>query len=372
MRIHLPFILAALLATSALAQTPAKKSVPTQIKPQSPAYSPTPEQLAMLPALRVDLEDIRKRIAQAEVEDQKYSGGLIKALIQSRIAVMRITDALVEQRIKSIETGARMIIETPSTKPDPAVVVSLDGEASAQRLKIEQARVDSDRYSGGLIKAQKESTIATMENTLAMLEQKALISKYGLGLPTAAATSPSTVVATQFNVKAVPSQKVTRNVLPQDEILKVRLLSKRFTEQKYQKYIFFDIEFSAEKLSKPARAIKGTLTLNDLFGERIMGIGWTIDRPTNPGESLTESGQGFQYNQFMEKHKWVNTTDLSNMTATFTVESILYQDEPARTSIPISTCRKTPNPSINTDWRDKAAPAGYVKRYANQVVRPEQ
>jgi hypothetical protein len=23
----------------------------------------------------------------------------------------------------------------------------------------------------------------------------------------------------------------------------------------------------------------------------------------------------------------------------------------------------TPNPSINTDWRDKAAPAGYVKRY---------
>jgi hypothetical protein len=57
-----------------------------------------------------------------------------------------------------------------------------------------------------------------------------------------------------------------------------------------------------------------------------MGIGWTVDRPTNPGESLTESGQGFQYNQFMEKHKWVNSTDLSNMTATFSVESILYQD----------------------------------------------
>lgn len=26
----------------------------------------------------------------------------------------------------------------------------------------------------------------------------------------------------------------------------------------------------------------------------------------------------------------------------------------------------TPNPSINTDWRDKAAPAGYVKRSASQ------
>ena len=24
------------------------------------------------------------------------------------------------------------------------------------------------------------------------------------------------------------------------------------------------------------------------------------------------------------------------------------------------------NPSINTDWRDKAAPVGYVKRWASQ------
>ncbi len=27
-------------------------------------------------------------------------------------------------------------------------------------------------------------------------------------------------------------------------------------------------------------------------------------------------------------------------------------------------CYMLANPSINTDWRDKAAPAGYVKRYA--------
>ena len=27
---------------------------------------------------------------------------------------------------------------------------------------------------------------------------------------------------------------------------------------------------------------------------------------------------------------------------------------------------KTPNPSINPDWRDKAAPSGYVTRWAAQ------
>ena len=28
----------------------------------------------------------------------------------------------------------------------------------------------------------------------------------------------------------------------------------------------------------------------------------------------------------------------------------------------------TANPFINTDWRDKAAPAGYVKRWASQIA----
>ena len=27
-----------------------------------------------------------------------------------------------------------------------------------------------------------------------------------------------------------------------------------------------------------------------------------------------------------------------------------------------------PNPSINTDWRDKAAPAGYVRRWVEELA----
>jgi len=29
---------------------------------------------------------------------------------------------------------------------------------------------------------------------------------------------------------------------------------------------------------------------------------------------------------------------------------------------------KTSNPSINTDWRDKAAPAGYVRRWVEELA----
>ena len=114
--------------------------------------------------------------------------------------------------------------------------------------------------------------------------------------------------------------------MAQDEILSLRLLDKRFVNQKYQDYVFFDIEFTASKLQKPARAIKGTLNINDLFGARQFGISWTLDKPINPGESIIEAGQGFKYNQFTDKHQWVRSTDRGNMAVTYTVESILYQD----------------------------------------------
>jgi len=111
-----------------------------------------------------------------------------------------------------------------------------------------------------------------------------------------------------------------------DQIIEVRLLRKNFTEQDYQELIVFDIEYRAPGLDKPARAIKGALNLNDLFGDTQARIGWTIDNPIKAGTTLVKNGMAFKYNQFFDQHQWVRATDLSNMTATFTVSSILYDD----------------------------------------------
>lgn len=109
-------------------------------------------------------------------------------------------------------------------------------------------------------------------------------------------------------------------------MLAVRILKKQFKEQNHQQFIFFDIQFAARALKKPARAIKGQLKISDLFGETKMTIGSTLERPLNPGGNFIDEGQGFKYNQFMEPHQWVNATALDNMTASFAVSSILYQD----------------------------------------------
>lgn len=111
-----------------------------------------------------------------------------------------------------------------------------------------------------------------------------------------------------------------------DEIISVKLSNKRLQKQDYERLILFDAEFKAIGLDKPARAIKGVLCFNDLFGETKLRISWTLNDPIAPGGKITQKGYGFEYNQFQDSHKWVLGTDLKDMTTNFTVNSIIYQD----------------------------------------------
>jgi hypothetical protein len=227
-----------------------------------------------------------------------------------------------------LEGGAKLSIQVSATQPDPSLTASLEKEISAQQKQLDAARSDAAQYSGGLVHTLKNSTVATQEQTFAMLQQRFLIAKYGLGMPRYTVTGTETL--TTSAASASPTNLETASSIPKDSaaenIVTIHLLNKKFTEQNYQKFIFFDIEFTAAGLEKPARAIKGRLNLNDLFGETKMRLGWTIEKEMQPGATIAERGSGFKYNQFMNEHQWVLATDLTNMTATFTVQSILFKD----------------------------------------------
>lgn len=308
---------AALLFSTAAAQTPPKKGAAASNN--QPAET-VQNNSAAIAALRTEIESVKQRISDSETEDQKYMGGLIKSQILLRIAVLKTTEALLLQKVTILLTGAKQVFEANVHKPDAAVATAVEADIAALKSRIELARIEADKYTGGLIKATRESTIATMEGTLVNLEQRALTAKYGLPV------TPAVVSNSSSQSAAKPAAKVPAKSKAQDEVVMATLLTKRLSEQKYEKMIVFDIEFVAANLKKPSRAIKGTLNINDLFGEKQMGIGWTIDRPLNPGERMVESGQGFKFNQFMERHNWVKNTERENMAVTFTVESVLYED----------------------------------------------
>lgn len=288
----------------------------------------TPEEQKTLQDLRTELAKVRQAAAEAQTKDESLAGGLVKALVSTRLEILKTTEALLQQRIHALEGGAKLSIQVSATQPDLSLTASLEKEISAQQKQLDAARADAAQYSGGLVHALKNSTLATQEQTLAMLQQRFLIAKYGLGIPRYSVTGTETL--TTSAASASPTNLETAPSIPKDSaaenIVTVHLLNKKFTEQDYQKFIFFDIEFTAAGLEKPARAIKGRLNLNDLFGETKMRLGWTIEKEMRPGATIAERGSGFKYNQFMNEHQWVLATDLTNMTATFTVQSILFKD----------------------------------------------
>jgi outer membrane murein-binding lipoprotein Lpp len=118
----------------------------------------TPEQQQTLTQLKLDREAVKAEVAATKVEDARYSGGLIKAYIAMRLEILKTNDALLQQRIDALESGAKMNIVLSAVKSDPEKVNQLAADLTAQREKLTQAKGEADRYSGGLIQALSLTT----------------------------------------------------------------------------------------------------------------------------------------------------------------------------------------------------------------------
>lgn len=140
----------------------------------------TPEQKQEVAALKAEQSQTEGEISAAKHIDQQFSGGLIKNLITARLEVLGTNKALLEQRINAIESGAKIDVVVSGVKPDPELAASIKAEMEDLAVKINEAKTDASQYSGGLIQVLKLSTVATEEQSMAMLQQKYLTAKYGL------------------------------------------------------------------------------------------------------------------------------------------------------------------------------------------------
>ena len=140
----------------------------------------TPEQKQEVAALKVELSQTEGEISAAKHIEQQFSGGMIKNLTTARLEVLGTNKALLEQRINAIESGAKIDVVVSGVKPDPELAASIKAEMEDLAVKINEAKTDASQYSGGLIQVLKLSTVATEEQSMAMLQQKYLTAKYGL------------------------------------------------------------------------------------------------------------------------------------------------------------------------------------------------
>lgn len=119
-------------------------------------------------------------------------------------------------------------------------------------------------------------------------------------------------------------------------LLTPALSNKRFQKSDFSKgiiedAIWFDVTWDTSRLKRKTRAVKGVLVIGDIFEETKLRLRWTINEPLVSGVSYEEKGVGFGFNQFTGSHKWVRNTDLKDMTFSFEVDEIIYQDESPKT-----------------------------------------
>lgn len=273
-------------------------------------------------SLRADLNSVKSEIASAQMQSEELEGGLIQVLIGVRIEILKTTVSLIEQRIHAVESNSPITIEIPATQPDEELARRLEIEINKKQLELSVARDEAGQYGGGLVAVMKLAMVATLEQSLAMLEQEYLRAHYGLAFPSIPKTQPTSVPISEpgKDSDVVPEDN------PERQVLLPLLSNKRFAKQDYQDYIWFDVEWKALGLKKKSRAIKGTLIFHDLFGERKFAVRMTIDDSLEPGQSFLNKGIGFKYSMFDEAEKWVRMTDLDDMLIQFEVKSIIYSD----------------------------------------------
>jgi hypothetical protein len=109
-------------------------------------------------------------------------------------------------------------------------------------------------------------------------------------------------------------------------LLQPKLLKKGYSDEAQGQMIWLDVDFDTSQLPKPTRAIKGALVISDLFGDPMMRIYWTINDKLIPGETYSEKGTNFAYNEFLSHHQWVRFTEVEDMRASFEISDIIYED----------------------------------------------
>lgn len=175
----------------------------------------TPEEKTLTEALRSELNSTKQEIGVANSTASTY-GGAIKLLATARLEILKANEALLEQRIQAIESGAKINIQVPAVQPDQALASSIANEITTAKAGIAAGQVEANQY-GGLIKALKLATVATQEQTLAMLEQRYLSAKYGLPQSAMGAPTSGQLSAWSSTSTALPSQKPSPAPAPQLE-----------------------------------------------------------------------------------------------------------------------------------------------------------
>jgi hypothetical protein len=228
--------------------------------------------------LEADIKQVQSDITETQAEDARYSGGLIKALIGARLQILKQTESMLTQRRMAKAAGIAITyaIDGKSYVASPAAraeLPTLAAEIGRLDLQITAGRVEVAKYSGGLVQAMTLSTVATQEQTRAMLEQKRLSITYSLplyALPSASNAAPESSQTSPAPAATAPARAKPLEILD---------VASRITESNTV-WSRFAWKLTVKNLTAATQTFEATIEFQDKDG-------FIVDSDSERGLALT-------------------------------------------------------------------------------------
>jgi hypothetical protein len=273
--------------------------------------------------LKNEIAGLEQTIVKAKAESAKYTGGLVKALLDSRIQIYEHTKALLEQRLAAGNYGVSIKYTVDGKEYVPPydkdkIIQDLEKEAINTTKEMESAQKEADRYSGGLVKAMKLATVATFEQQLAMIEMKRCAVIYDIPLYTFLGGASLTLASS-------PSEKLNETPAEIDGMFEIKLIGKRVYTANYSDRLAFDFLFT-NHTEKDIKAVKGIAHFFDLFDTEIQSVGFTVEYDVPAGQSVKNSRYSMELNKFNANNSRLRSIEMDNLKMRFEVESIIFKD----------------------------------------------
>ena len=142
-------------------------------------------------SISTDISQLDGEILAAETDAASYEGGLVKSLAVAHVETLKLTQAILQNRLEAERGGATIEVSVPVAVPDPLRATELLEEIEAQTSVVMQAEIEAAN-GGGLVGALAQSRLQTEKLTLATLRAAWFRARYGAMLPLPLVSSPST------------------------------------------------------------------------------------------------------------------------------------------------------------------------------------
>jgi hypothetical protein len=166
------------------------------------------------------LEDVHAQIVRAEFEDERATDDFVKTLIAVRLAILRNTEAMLEQKKIAREQGITLTyaVEGAVYRPEPPapeLIAGLEAAIAGTETQVDVARAKAATYSDRAARSTAAASVAILENTLAMLWQRWYAATYSIPYILAdVVAEPEAAAAPAAPAAATPAVPVPRSRPP--------------------------------------------------------------------------------------------------------------------------------------------------------------